>query len=64
MTIPSSAPSAPVMNHFRPEISNPPATGLASVASRLGSEPAPSGSVIKKQERIWARAKGANQRSF
>ena len=41
MQIVYAAPSAPVMNHLRPLTSQPPASGVAVVASAAGSEPAP-----------------------
>ena len=41
MQIANAAPSAPVMNHLRPEIDQPSSTFVAVVASMAGSEPAP-----------------------
>ena len=41
MQIVYAAPSAPVMNHFRPLTSQPPGVGVAVVARAAGSEPAP-----------------------
>lgn len=53
------APSAPVMNHLRPSIRQPPVTLVARVVSAAGSEPAPgAGSVIAKHERTSPCASG------
>ena len=50
-----AAPSAPVMNHLSPLMTQPPSPRGARVCSIVGSEPAPgAGSVIAKQERICA----------
>ena len=51
MMIMKSAPRAPVMNHFRPLMTYPLPVCLAVVASSEGSDPAPSGSVMAKQDR-------------
>ena len=60
MTIANAAPSAPVMNHLSPSITQPPSTCRALVRSIDGSEPAPGdGSVIAKQERTSPAASGA-----
>ena len=60
MQIANAAPSAPVMNHLRPEIDQPSSTFVAVVASMAGSEPAPgAGSVIAKHERTVPAASGA-----
>jgi hypothetical protein len=59
MQIVKAAPSAPVMNHLRPLIDQPPSTRSARVRSIEGSEPAPgAGSVIEKQERTSPAASG------
>ena len=56
MQIAKAAPSAPVMNHLRPLIDQPPSTRSARGAgASTGSEPAPgAGSVIAKHERDLA----------
>jgi hypothetical protein len=60
MTIANPAPSAPVMNHLRPLITQPSPSGFAAVWSISGSDPAPgAGSVIAKQDRCSPRASGA-----
>ena len=60
ITIANAAPSAPVMNHLSPSITQPPSTRRAVVRSIDGSEPAPgAGSVIAKQERTSPAASGA-----
>ena len=59
MQMVNAAPSAPVMNHFRPSIRQPPGTSRAVVRSADGSDPAPgAGSVIAKHDRISPRASG------
>ena len=50
---------APLMNHLRPSIRQPPSILVAVVAQCRGSEPAPgAGSVIAKQDRISPAASG------
>jgi len=65
MQIAKPAPCAPLMNHFRPSMHHPPATGVAVVDSIDGSAPAPgAGSVIAKQDRISPAASGRRYFSF
>ena len=60
MQMAKAAPSAPVMNHLSPSITQPSPSRRAVVRSIAGSEPAPGGgSVIAKQERVSPRASGA-----
>ncbi len=59
------ASPAPVMNHLRPVMRQPPAMRSARVYMSDGSEPAPpSGSVIANDERTSPATIGASQRSF
>ena len=54
MTMPTEAPTAPVMKALRPLMRQPSPSGTAVVFSMEGSAPAPSssaGSVMKKAER-------------
>lgn len=65
MQMAKAAPSAPLMNHLRPSIRQPPPVLVAVVASARGSDPAPgAGSVIAKQERTSPAASGRRYRSF
>jgi hypothetical protein len=61
-----AAPSAPVMNHFRPSITHLPPRRVAVVRIiPAGSEPEPgAGSVIEKAERTAPSMIGCSQRSF
>ena len=52
------------MNHLRPLITQWLPSWRAVVASMPGSEPAPSGSVIEKQERISPAASGRSHCAF
>ena len=64
MMMATPAPSAPVISHLRPRITQVSPSLRALVAIIDGSEPAPSsGSVIMKAERIWPAASGRSQRS-
>ena len=59
MQIAKAAPSAPLMNHLRPSMTQRSPRRSARVVSSEGSEPAPgAGSVIAKQERIVPAASG------
>ena len=65
MMIAKPAPSAPVMNHLSPLMTQWLPSCTAVVFSADGSEPAPgAGSVMQKQERMSPRASGRSQRSF
>ena len=65
MQIAKPAPWAPLMNHFRPSMRQPPSTFAAVVDSIDGSDPAPgAGSVIAKQDRISPSASGRRYFSF
>ena len=52
ITIANAAPSAPDENHLCPSITHSSPSRTARVRSSVGSEPATSGSVIEKNERI------------
>ena len=52
MMMAQPAPSAPVISHLRPLITHSLPSRRAVVVIRLGSEPAPPGSVMQKIERI------------
>ena len=65
MMMAKPAPSAPVMNHLLPLITQWLPSFTAVVFSADGSEPAPgAGSVMQKHERMSPRASGRSQRSF
>ena len=65
MQMAKPAPRAPLMNHLRPSMRQPPSTAVAVVDSMAGSEPAPgAGSVIAKHERISPAASGRRYCSF
>ncbi|MNT33980.1 hypothetical protein D3C72_1699320 [compost metagenome] len=58
-TMQKAAPTAPVMNHLWPSMTQPSPSRRAVVRSIDGSEPAPgAGSVIAKHERMRPSAKG------
>ena len=64
ITMKKPAPSAPVMNHLRPVIRQPPGTRRASVSSAVGSEPAPgAGSVIANADRTSPATNGRRNSS-
>ena len=63
MTIATSAPTAPEVNHLCPSITHSSPSRSARVARLVGSEPARSGSVIEKQERISPSSRGVSQRT-
>ena len=58
MMMTKPAPSAPVISHLRPLITHSLPSSRAVVCSMPGSEPAPPGSVMAKQERILPSASG------
>ena len=58
MMIAQPALSAPVISHLRPLITHSLPSWRAVVLSRPGSEPAPPGSVMQKQERSLPSASG------
>ena len=60
MTIATEAPTAPEVNHLWPLITHSPSVSSARVRSVVGSEPATSGSVIEKQERISPSSSGSS----
>jgi hypothetical protein len=64
MTIAKSAPCAPDVNHLWPLMthSSPSCTALVWIC--VGSEPATSGSVIEKHDRIVPSQSGRNHFSF
>ena len=65
ITMPNFAPTAPVISHLRPSMTQSPPSRRAVVASMSGSEPAPpSGSVIRNAERTVPAASGARKRCF
>ncbi len=64
MTMAKAAPSAAVVNHFRPSTTHSPSSSTAVVSSHVGLEPARSGSVIEKQLRIFPAARGRRNSSF
>lgn len=53
-----AAPSAPVVNHFLPSRTNPLPFRRAVVLRRVGSAPAPMGSVMAKALRTSPAARG------
>ena len=57
MMMTKPAPSAPVISHLRPLITHWLPSSRAVACSMPGSEPAPPGSVMAKQERILPSAK-------
>jgi hypothetical protein len=60
MQMANAAPSAPVMNHLSPSITQSLPWRTARVSSMDGSDPAPgAGSVMAKQERTAPLASGA-----
>ena len=60
MTIENAAPSAPVMSHLFPLITQPEPDFCAEVESKFGSAPAPGlGSVIAKEDLISPLASGS-----
>ncbi len=65
MMMAKPAPSAPVMNHLVPLITQWLPSCTAVVFNAEGSDPAPgAGSVMQKHERMSPRANGRSQRSF
>ena len=64
ITIASEAPTAPEVNHLWPLITHSSPSSSARACSVRGSEPATSGSVIEKQERISPSSSGRSQRCF
>ena len=65
MTMPRSAPTAPVISHLRPSMTKSSPSRRAVVSSIEGSAPAPgAGSVIMKHERISPAASGRSHSSF
>ena len=65
MMMPHEAPSAPVISHFWPEMTQWLPSWRAVVFIIEGSEPAPpSGSVIRKAERVAPLARGRRNCSF
>ena len=64
IAIASEAPTAPEVNHLWPSITHSSPSRTARARSVVGSEPATSGSVIEKQERICPSSSGASQASF
>ena len=58
------APSAPLENHLCPSITQSSPSRTARVCSSVGSEPATSGSVIAKNDRISPATSGRRKRSF
>ena len=52
------APRAPEVNHLWPLMTQSSPSGSARVCSRVGSEPATSGSVMEKQERVVPSQRG------
>jgi hypothetical protein len=58
ITIANAAPSAPVVNHLWPSMTQSSPSSVAVHDSSVGFEPAFSGSVIEKHERISPRASG------
>ena len=64
IAIATEAPTAPEVNHLWPLITHSSPSSSARVRSVRGSEPATSGSVIEKQERISPSSNGASQCRF
>ena len=64
ITMMKSAPRAPEANHLWPLITQSSPSSTASVWISVGSEPATSGSVIEKQERILPSHSGRSHFSF
>ena len=60
ITIATEAPTAPDVNHLWPLITHSPSSSSARVRSVVGSEPATSGSVIEKQERMSPSRSGSS----
>jgi hypothetical protein len=60
-----AAPSAPVMYHLCPSMTQASPSRRARERSMVGSAPAPgAGSVMAKQERIWPAASGSRYFRF
>ena len=64
IAIATAAPTAPEVNHLWPLITHSSPSSTARVCRVRGSDPATSGSVIEKQERISPSSSGRSQRSF
>ena len=62
--IAKSAPSAPLENHLCPSITHSSPSRIARVRRSVGSEPATSGSVIAKKERLSPATSGRRNCAF